>query len=130
VLLAEDEPAVRQLARRVLTRAGYTVLEAEDGVAALETAGQARPAVDLLLTDLIMPRMGGRELARRLREERPTLCVLYMSGYADTDRELELSDTEAFLEKPFNPVALAAKVDELLRAAAPPAPPTRLGAGK
>jgi two-component system, cell cycle sensor histidine kinase and response regulator CckA len=119
VLLAEDEPAVRQLARRVLARAGYTVLEAEDGQAALETAERASPALDLLLTDLIMPRMGGRELARRLREERPTLRVLYMSGYADSDRELELSSTEAFLEKPFNPVALTAKVDALLRAAGP-----------
>jgi two-component system, cell cycle sensor histidine kinase and response regulator CckA len=115
VLLAEDEPAVRQLARRVLARAGYTVLEAEDGVAALETA-RSDPRVDLLLTDLIMPRMGGRELARQLRADRPGLRVLYMSGYADSDRELELSSTEAFLEKPFNPMALAAKVDELLRA--------------
>jgi CheY-like chemotaxis protein len=60
--------------------------------------------------------MGGRELARRLREELPGLRVLYMSGYADSDRELELTATEAFLEKPFNPVTLAAKVDELLRA--------------
>jgi two-component system, cell cycle sensor histidine kinase and response regulator CckA len=119
VLLAEDEPAVRQLARRVLARAGYTVLEAEDGVAALEAAGRTGPGVDLLLTDLIMPRMGGRELARRLREGQPGLRVLYMSGYADSDRELELTASEGFLEKPFNPVALAAKVDELLRAVGP-----------
>ena len=115
MLLAEDEPAVRQLARRVLVRAGYAVVEAEDGLAALEAMDGDAPHVDLLVTDLVMPRMGGRELARTLREARPGLRVLYMSGYADSDRELALDSAEAFLEKPFDPATLAGKVDALLR---------------
>ena len=80
ILLVEDEPAIRALARRVLEMRGHTVLEAEDGVAALDRVRKT-PDLDLVLSDLTMPRMGGEELAPRLAELRPTLPVVFMSGY-------------------------------------------------
>jgi two-component system, cell cycle sensor histidine kinase and response regulator CckA len=115
VLLAEDEPAVRMLARRVLQRAGYTVVEAANPAEA-ETRAASMPALDLLLTDVMMPGGTGPELFRRLVATRPSLRVLFMSGYAEQD----LFDRSAidrslpFLEKPFTVEALASKVREVL----------------
>ncbi|MEX0893167.1 MAG: ATP-binding protein, partial [Gemmatimonadota bacterium] len=114
ILLAEDDDAVRALGRRILGRWGYTVLEAANGQEALERLGGSQ--VDLLITDLIMPHMGGRELVERVRRSHPGLPVLVMSGYAD-DRELraELERSgDVFLGKPFTPDALARAVRDAL----------------
>ncbi|MBN9522360.1 PAS domain S-box protein [bacterium] len=118
VLLVEDEEAVRELAARVLRTKGYHVVEAADGAAALATAARHPGPIDLLVTDVVMPRLGGRELAARLAETRPGLRVLYLSGYTD-DAVVRHGVTEAqvaFLQKPFGPDALAGKVREVLDA--------------
>ncbi len=114
VLVAEDEPGVRGLAAEVLAACGYRVLSAESGADALAAARGV--GVDLLLTDVVMGEMGGRELAERLRADRPRVKVLYMSGYADDDvlRHGVLHDRVPFLPKPFTPAALAVKVRQVL----------------
>jgi CheY-like chemotaxis protein len=99
ILLAEDEPAVLDLVRRILTGAGYTVLPARTGEAAAELIERS-PHVELLLTDLVMPGMGGKELARRLTTRDPKLRVLYMSGYVDEPGQLN-DDDAPLLHKPF-----------------------------
>ncbi|MBX6365196.1 MAG: PAS domain S-box protein [Gemmatimonadetes bacterium] len=120
VLVAEDEPAVRSLARRILERAGYRVLEAEDGEDALAVAEAHAGPIDLLLTDVVMPRMGGRTLAERLARARPGVRILFMSGYSE---ELVSARGPAryspLLEKPFTPEALASRVRLTLDEAAP-----------
>jgi CheY-like chemotaxis protein len=116
VLLVEDEAAVRGLARDVLQRQGYTVLEAADGDEALRLGRQHDGPIHLLVTDVVMPHMGGRELADQLTAGRREMKVLYMSGYAD-DAILQqgISQTGvAFLEKPFTAATLAARVREVL----------------
>lgn len=112
VLLAEDEPAVRGLVKKILERAGFRVLPAEDGEAAWELASALDEPIDLLITDVVMPRLYGTDLASRLARVQPELPVLFMSGYTDNDRLRRgvLDPGEAFLEKPFSP-------DELLGAA-------------
>ena len=112
ILLAEDEPAVRMLAREALVRAGYRVLEAEDGVEALAVSRGHEGIVDLLLTDVVMPNLGGRELAARLLLERPGVRILFMSGYPNDARELgELAgSTGDLLRKPFALKALVERV--------------------
>ena len=119
ILLAEDERAVRRVACDALTRLGYVVLPAEDGPAALEAAAQHEGTIDLLLTDVVMPGMDGAELARRVRETRPDIRVLYSSGYTDDAivREGVLLDGLAFLPKPFTPAQLAQRVRDVLGAA-------------
>jgi CheY-like chemotaxis protein len=116
VLLAEDEGPVRALARAVLERHGYTVLEAADGRAALAAAALHAGTIHLLVTDLVMPGAGGREVAERLRELRPGLKVLYLSGYTEDAvvRHGVLEAEADFLQKPFTPEALARKVREVL----------------
>jgi two-component system, cell cycle sensor histidine kinase and response regulator CckA len=116
VLLVEDEAAVRQLAIRVLRQLGYTVLEATDGADALRVAGEYPGAIDLLVTDVVMPQLGGAALAERLREAHPRLKVLFMSGYTDHTiiRHSLLEPGVAFLQKPFVPEMLARKVREVL----------------
>jgi signal transduction histidine kinase/CheY-like chemotaxis protein len=116
VLLVEDDSAVRALARAVLVQQGYTVVDASSPLEGIELARGYEFPIHLLLTDVIMPGMSGREFASRVREARPEVCVLYMSGYA---RNLMTSQgvLEAgvqFLEKPFSPQALACKVREVL----------------
>jgi CheY-like chemotaxis protein len=116
VLLVEDEPGVRDLSREILEAQGYTVLEATNGDDALRVAGAHAGAIHLVVTDVVMPRMGGRELADRLTAVRPDVSVLYMSGYTD-DAILHqgVRQTEAaFLAKPFTPQTLARKVREVL----------------
>ncbi len=115
VLIVEDEPAVRKLAGRVLRERGYTVLEAEDGNAALRFLERGDP-IDLLLSDAILPGGGGRELAELIRERAPGLPVLFMSGHATpalTRRGILRSDVE-LLEKPFTAASLARKVRAVL----------------
>jgi CheY-like chemotaxis protein len=116
VLLVEDEPSVRTLTSVVLRSLGYTVLEASQGKEALElTLHQVQP-IDLLLTDMVMPEMGGTQVAQLLRARYPELRVLFMSGFpgeaAIDQRTLEMG--AAFLQKPFTPLSLAQKVREVL----------------
>ena len=111
ILLVEDEPAVRQLFAQALARAGYQVHEARNGQEALKVFEQHGDKVDLLLTDMRMPFMGGGELARQLRTRRSSLKLLCISGYAGGN-ELEFSDD--FLAKPFSREQLLAKVREIL----------------
>jgi NO-binding membrane sensor protein with MHYT domain/nitrogen-specific signal transduction histidine kinase len=116
ILLAEDEDGVRTLVRRVLERRGYEVIEASGGAEALDLAERHGGRIDLLLTDVVMPGMGGRELSARLLEQRPDTRVLFMSGYTD-DQTLRrgLFDPEvAFLAKPFSSQDLAAAVRAVL----------------
>jgi PAS domain S-box-containing protein len=121
VLLVEDEDDVRTLTRRALTRQGYTVLEARHGVEALKVWEQHKGAIDLMVSDLVMPEMNGGELARRLLHEQPDLKVLFLSGYSDSAvlRANLLEEGRAFLQKPFTPRVLARKVHELMTAPPP-----------
>jgi PAS domain S-box-containing protein len=120
VLLVEDDGAVRALARHVLLGAGYAVLEAGNGEEALRVGAEHRGAIHLLVTDVVMPDMGGRQLAERLLGLRPEMRVLYVSGYTDDAvvRHGVLEDEVHFLPKPFLPDALAHKVREVLDAPA------------
>ncbi len=114
ILVAEDEEQLRNVVRRALEQQGFTVLVAGSGHEAVELCGRHAGEIDLLLTDVVMPGLSGRELADRLASLRPSMKVLYMSGYtADHD----VSDAgPAFLPKPFTPEALVRKVRETLDA--------------
>ena len=120
VLLAEDEAPVRELSRYILTRCGYTVLQAADGVEAFKTAVGYSGPIHLLITDVVMPRAGGRVLAEQLTERYPNLRVLFVSGYTDDAviRHGVLRDGVHFLQKPYAPAVLALKVREVLDASA------------
>ena len=115
-MLVEDEGAVRQLARDILEANGYTVLEARHGAEALAICERHSEVIHLLLTDVVMPGMNGRELAERLARLRPDTKVLYTSGYTDNAVVLHgvLKGRAVFLQKPFTPDALARKVREVL----------------
>jgi PAS domain S-box-containing protein len=124
ILLAEDEPLVRSSLQRVLERSGYRVLPAGSGTEALEASQRHSGPIDLLLTDVVMPGMSGRELAQRLCGERPALRVLYMSGYTD-DAIVQHGILEpgiSFIQKPAASEALVLRVQEVLGAATPPPP--------
>ncbi len=116
VLLVEDDDAVRSLCRHILHGCGYTVLEARDGMEAVRAAEQHRGRIDLLITDVVMPRMGGHEVAERLASLRPGVQVLFLSGYTEDSvvRHGIVQPEVAFLQKPFSPASLAAKVREVL----------------
>jgi CheY-like chemotaxis protein len=117
VLLVEDEAPVRGLAVRVLRNQGYRVLEAANGEEALSVAGEhAGEKIHLLLTDVVMPQMGGKELADRLKALRPEIKVVFTSGYTDEAivRHGVLEPGTDFLQKPFSPASLAQKVREVL----------------
>src|SRR5947208_2662519 len=118
VLLAEDEPAVRAIAQQVLERHGYTVLASQSGADALALAAQHGATIHLLLTDVVMPGMSGRDLADRLTAQRPGIRVLYISGYTDNAivRHGMLDPGLAYLQKPFRPDALVRKVRDVLDA--------------
>ena len=115
VLLVEDEEGVRELISSVLSMRGYNVIQATDGKDALRVAG-ATEGIDLLVTDVVMPEMGGGELAKRMRERFPDLRVLYISGYTSgTIVHHGVSNPgTAFLQKPFSPQVLIAKVRDVL----------------
>ncbi len=116
ILLVEDEPAVRQLARMVLSKLGYTVLEALSPEDAERLAGNDGAEIHLLLTDVVMPGMSGHELAKRLTARCPQLRVLYMSGYTYNviAQDGTLEEGISFLQKPFTPQVLTEKVREAL----------------
>ncbi len=121
ILLVEDDDTVRALARVILERQGYTVVAHGDGVQALAAFDAAPERFALVVTDVLMPQMSGTELVRRLRERRPELPVLFMSGHAD-DITLQrgLDPTAAFVPKPITPGPLSRKVRDVLDAAATP----------
>ena len=114
VLVVEDEEAVRKFVRRILENSGYQVLEAVDGVDALRMIDKHGAKIDLVLTDVVMPRVGGPELIARLREASPESRVLYMSGYTDRTVPLEQDAGAAFIQKPFTPLQLRQKLREVL----------------
>lgn len=115
MLLVEDEPAVRSFARHVLQRYGYQVLEASDGEEACHIAADEKHRIAILVTDVVMPNMNGKELAARLRERMASLNVVFMSGYAGESVDLQSHMTNAvFLQKPFTAGALARSVRQLL----------------
>jgi PAS domain S-box-containing protein len=115
VLLAEDEAAVRALAARVLRAQGYTVLEASHGIEALRMAHDYAAPIDLLLSDVVMPRLGGFALATQLTAQRPTMKVLLMSGYIDeTPSPISGGLDRQLIHKPFTPTGLVQRVREVL----------------
>jgi two-component system cell cycle sensor histidine kinase/response regulator CckA len=119
VLLVEDEAALRRLSRRVLAQFGYTVLEAPDGEEALHLAEAYHGPINLVLTDVVMPRLSGRDLAERVLASHPEAKILFMSGYMDDAVVQQGLQTQSIslLRKPFTPYALAARIREVLDAA-------------
>ena len=116
ILLVEDEAGVRELAREYLEMSNYTVLVAEDGHTALELAAMHAGPIHLLMTDVVMPGIGGRELADRMTRLRPGIKVLYMSGYTEqaVSQQGILGDDAVLLQKPFTLATLASKLGEIL----------------
>jgi len=116
ILLVEDDDEVRHVATRILSRNGYRVLEAANGADALKISESETEPVDLIITDLMMPEMGGSELAEKIRETQPDARILFTSGYTEDAvvRQTFLRQGEAFIEKPFTPASLAQKARELL----------------
>ncbi|RLF59742.1 MAG: hypothetical protein DRN37_03560, partial [Thermoplasmata archaeon] len=116
ILLVEDEEALRDLAKRMLGEYGYTVVFAGDGEEALKRADDHKDAIHLLLTDVVMPAMDGKELAEKLQSKRPEMKVLFMSGYTDNaGAHHGILDTGlSFIQKPFTAASLAQKVREVL----------------
>lgn len=116
ILLVEDESSLRDLAFAILVRRGYTVLEASNGEEAINASRNYSGTIHLMLTDVVMPLMNGRELADKLRLERPGMSILFMSGYTDEAiiRHGVLDSKNAFIQKPFTPISLSKKVREIL----------------
>ena len=116
ILLVEDEKGVRELAREYLTSSGYTVIEAENGHTALELAAMHVGPIHLLLTDVVMPGISGKELAERVGQVRPGIKIIYMSGYTDQAvvHHGILENDAVLLQKPFTLLTLAGKLREIL----------------
>ncbi len=121
ILLAEDEPAVRRLATRVLRQRGYEVVEASDGLEAMDQAREMAGAFDILVTDVTMPRMSGIRLADSLRAEKPRLPVLFICGFSEDEsiREGLAHGHLGYLQKPFTPSELVDRVGRLLAEVTP-----------
>ena len=122
ILVVEDEPPLRQLVRTILTRLGYQVLDAPSGAAALKVWQEHRDRIQLLVTDMVMPdRISGRELARRLQDERPDLPVIFITGYNPemAGRDFVLEDGVNYIPKPFTPRKLGTTVRAILDARSP-----------
>jgi PAS domain S-box-containing protein len=117
VLLAEDQASIRNTLREFLESKGYKVLEEQNGSAALDLAKHHPGPIDVLVTDVIMPQIRGLELAKRVTELRPDICVIFMSGYSEDallDNRLLSEGTTTLIQKPFDPEDLALKIRELL----------------
>ncbi len=116
ILLVEDDDVVRALTRRVLERAGYRILEAGNAVEAIDRFSDHAPEIDLLLTDVIMPGMSGRELAQQLRAARPELGVVYMSGYTEDEiiHHGGVRGDVTLITKPFTPDGLSQVIHDAL----------------
>jgi PAS domain S-box-containing protein len=121
ILFVEDEQSVRELVREYLQGAGYRVLDAGDGIEALEVAAAHKGTIHILITDVVMPRLSGRDLAAKLSSERPGVKVLFISGYTDDTivRHGVLEGGVAFLQKPFNLKSLSEKIREVLKGETP-----------
>ena len=121
VLVVEDEDAVRRIVKIALESAGYRVIEARNGPEALEAVRTHSGEIQLVVTDVVMPKMSGRELVERIVKDHPGVRILYMSGYTDDAvvRHGIVESGVAFLQKPFTPLALARKVREVLDGKAP-----------
>jgi CheY-like chemotaxis protein len=121
ILVVEDADYVRMLLERVLTMNGYTVLAAADGHQAIKLAEQAGRPIDLLITDVVMPRMSGRQVAEALTAFQSSIRVLYVSGYTASvlDEPVVRDENEFFLQKPFTPESLLRKVREILGKSGP-----------
>jgi two-component system, cell cycle sensor histidine kinase and response regulator CckA len=117
VLVVDDEPGVRELVGRTLRSRGYRTLEASDGSEALDLVEAGVENIDLIVTDVVMPGMDGRELGRRLAQSRPTLPILYISAYDVNDifRRGSPRHSAPFLQKPFPPTDLINSVEQLLQ---------------
>ena len=113
ILLVDDDEALRRLVRGILMQQGFHVIEASDGAEALEVASAYAEPVDLLLTDLIMPKVNGLALARRLLQERPGIGVLYISGFVEKSIVLAKHPESIVLQKPFTPDALITAVRQI-----------------
>lgn len=114
VLVVDDEPMIRKIVTWILRREGYEVLEAEDGQGGLERF-EDHEEIDLVLSDIVMPNLDGVAMARELRQRRPRVCVLFMSGYSGHDRPpLDDEDLRLLLSKPFTPQQLVARVEQAL----------------
>jgi two-component system cell cycle sensor histidine kinase/response regulator CckA len=117
ILLVEDEAPVRMFGARALRNKGYTVLEADSGEAALDVINAARQQIDLLITDVVMPRMDGPTLTKQVRGRLPNLKVIYISGYAEDAFRSNIGADINFLPKPFSLRQLASKVKEVMTGA-------------
>ena len=114
ILLVDDDEAIRRFVRHILQQQGFRVIEACDGAEALKVASAYAEPVELLLTDVIMPKLNGLVLAQRLLQERPGMFVLYMSGYVEKSLLLVTHPESILLQKPFTPDALIAAVRQIL----------------
>jgi two-component system cell cycle sensor histidine kinase/response regulator CckA len=123
VLIVEDEPAMREVTRRILSRSGYNVIVAATGHEAIEIAAARSGDIDVLLTDVVMPRMLGKEAAERIRALRPGVKVLFMSGYAQgvLDSQGVVEADVNLIQKPFSQTQLLATLRQII-AGAPPHP--------
>ncbi len=114
ILLVDDDELIRRFVQRILQEQGFHVIEACDGAEALKVASAYTEPVDLLLTDVIMPKVNGLALTRRLMQERPGIGVLYMSGYVEKSMLLATHPESILIQKPFTPDALIAAVRQVL----------------
>ncbi|MFL5498031.1 MAG: response regulator [Gemmatimonadaceae bacterium] len=115
ILLVDDEHSVRAIVLKILRRAKYNVLEAENGEAALRIAAEYPGQIDLVITDMFMPGLRGPEVVQKIAPTRPGLRALFMSGYADQDARTGVPGGANFLNKPFSGQELAAAVEAVLK---------------
>ena len=114
ILLVEDEDAVRSFSARALSNKGYEVIEAINGVDALDKLGDDKPALELIITDVVMPEMDGPTLIEKLREHYTDVKIIFMSGYTEDRLKEQFGERVHFLPKPFTLKQLATKVKDVL----------------